>query len=240
MKETSDVALQIQSDLRPVTARTTRTKFCMIAAIFAVAVSVVIGIPFAVIFLKPRPAYLQRQSRFSSAALHPGLLNPTAAPSYPVSGTIRQQVHIQASASPSEDRLLHMEYEAVVNDQMTIFALDHEASVVDVGCFDGAFHLRLDPTGSASAPTFEPGHVVTGSHQWGCTGADAGVGAVTSDAGGADADPAAPPLARLACPGEGSWVLLDVLGDRVLAARSSPASAPSAHLLTVAPGAPRT
>jgi hypothetical protein len=72
------------------------------------------------------------------------------------------------------------------------------------------------------------------------TGADAGVGAVTSDAGGADADPAAPPLARLACPGEGSWVLLDVLGDRVLAARSSPASAPSAHLLTVAPGAPRT
>ena len=126
MKETSDVALQIQSDLRPVTARTTRTKFCMIAAIFAVAVSVVIGIPFAVIFLKPRPAYLQRQSRFSSAALHPGLLNPTAAPSYPVSGTIRQQVHIQASASPSEVRLLHMEYEAVVNDQMTIFALDHE------------------------------------------------------------------------------------------------------------------
>jgi hypothetical protein len=175
MKETSDVALQIQSDLRPVTARTTRTKLCMIAAVFAVAVSVVIGIPFAVIFLKPRPAYLQRQSRFSSAALHPGLLNPTAAPSYPVSGTIRQQVHIPASASPSEDRLLHMEYEAVVNDQMTIFALDHEASVVDVGCFDGAFHLRLDPTGSASAPTFEPGHVVTGSHQWGCTGADAGV-----------------------------------------------------------------
>ncbi|KAJ1495951.1 hypothetical protein T484DRAFT_1760956 [Baffinella frigidus] len=50
------------------------------------------------------------------------------------------------------------------------------------------------------------------------------------------ASPAAPPLAKIACEGEGSWVLLDVQGDHVLAARSSPSHASSAHLLTIPPG----
>ena len=82
---------------------------------------------------------------------------------YPVTGgKISQHVQVHTEDNASS---LNMHYEAELDDRLTIFSLDHEESVMDVGCFDGGLHLKLE-----GSYTLAPGTIVVGSHRWGCTG----------------------------------------------------------------------
>ena len=117
------------------------------------------------------PAWTRTSSRFSDAALHPGLLDGEVDPE---TGIVTQQLFIPGPDDGSDSHLA-LEYSAELDAELgDIFSLDHEISVTDLGCFDGALHLVIEEEGDDAVNKLLPGAVLTGHANWGCSGADLG------------------------------------------------------------------
>ena len=144
---------------------------CKVAtALFLVAVGA--AVPTAVYFAnRKQPSWERQPSRFAASAMDAGLLVPNVAPD----GTLSQEVHIQADPGNASSGILHLNYTAKLHQGISFFSLDHEESVLDVGCFDSHLNLELSLDEAEARAVLQPGVVVTGSHNWGCTAAGLGL-----------------------------------------------------------------